>query len=45
VVPLNIAGTVLALAVHGLVKVFHDRCASRFRSVVVRVDIGDEHGQ
>jgi len=43
--PVDIAGTVLALAVDGLGKVFHDRGASRFRCVVVRIDVGDEHGQ
>ena len=45
VVPVKIAGTVLALAVDGMVKVFNNRGASRFRSVVVRVNIGDEHGK
>ena len=45
VVPVKVAGTVLALAVHGIVKVFDNRGASRLRSVVVRVTIGDEHGK
>jgi hypothetical protein len=45
VVPVEVAGTVLTLAVGGLVKVFYNRGTSRFRSVVVHVDIGDEHGE
>jgi hypothetical protein len=45
VVPIQVAGAVLALTVNGFVKVFHDRGTSRFRSAVVRVHIGDEHGE
>jgi hypothetical protein len=37
--PVEIAGAILA-PVDGLVKVFYDCGASRFRSVVARVDIG-----
>src|SRR5262249_30879810 len=42
VVPVEVAGTVLALAVDGLVKVFHDHGTGRPGSVVIGVDIGDE---
>ena len=37
-VPVEVAGTVLALAVDGLVKIFYDRGASRFREGAVRRD-------
>ena len=44
-VAVEIAGTILTLAVDGLVKVFHDGGASRLRFAVVGVDIGDEDGE
>ena len=44
-VTVEVADTVLAFTVRGLVKVFHDQGAGRFRFLVVGVDIGDEHGQ
>jgi hypothetical protein len=45
VVPVKITGTVLAFAVDGLVKVFHDHGANRLRPLEVGVDVRDEHGE